>query len=646
MRILQRRAGIMILLALLLSVTLAAAQEVTPTVTAPTGPITASGSAVIAPLFEALVAASGITGVTTQSTGTSNGLMSLCSGQTDIALASRSIQLEEDTACQTNGIGYVELLVAYNVLALVSSPQADFNQCLSNDNLAAVFAPSATGQVLNWNQVNAANPDRPLVVMAPGADSATYRLLDRVVIGDGIRADFPAMAAEAEIVAAVQANAGAIGVVTLPAAQAAGSAVRILQLDTTGSGCIAPSAEAVVSLSYTASERLLLYVSRASLTKPGMTELLSFATGEAGAATVASAGFVAPTAAVYETNRSALTGEGDGRQFTEDLTSFQIPVTVSGVVNIAGSANLFAYVNSMKTSFTTTYPGVTVNLTAQGEANGFRRLCNGEIDIALATQDVPADVAATCTANNVNLYTLNVGRQVVVLVANGASPYLACMTPAQITTTWGVASANTVTMWNQVDAAFPATMMTLVGAEDGSSLNDLLIQRAANANTPIRLDVAENNRDARYRAAAVANVEGALTYMNWGDYQTVVENGQANIQLVSINTGTGCVAPSEATIADGSYLLMRDGRILVNYRSLTNIAVQSFLWYLLTEENFPSLAEGSDFVTLTPAAELRSGLEQAFAQAAAAALEATPEATVNPEATAESTAEVTATPTP
>ncbi|MFN8376214.1 MAG: substrate-binding domain-containing protein [Anaerolineae bacterium] len=648
MRIFQRRVGILILLALLLGVTLTAAQDVTPTPVI-SGPISVAGSSLMAPMFEALVSASGTTAeVTTQATGTSSGLTSLCNGQVDVALASRSIQLDEDTACQTNGVSYIELLAAYNVLALVSSPQADFAQCLTASNLGSVFAPSSTGQILNWNQVSTANPDHAITAVVPNAGTTLYDLLDRVVTGDGVRSDATSLATEAEILAAVQANTGAVGVVSLPAALAAGSAVRILQLDTTGTGCVAPSADTVVALSYTASERLLVYVNRASLAKPGLVELLTFATSDAGAATVTSAGFTPPTAAVYETNHSALTGEAGGREFTTDLSTFQIPANLSGIVNIAGSANLFSFVNAMKTSFATLYPGVTINLTAQGEADGIRRLCNGEIDIALTTQDLPQDVATTCTANNVNLYNISLGHQAVVLVANANSPYLACLTNAQITTTWGVASANTVTTWNQVDPSFPATNITLVSAEDGSSLSDLLIQRAANANTPLRVDVAESNRSATYRAAAVANVDGGLTYMSWEDYQTVVTNGQANIQLVAVNAGTGCITPSNATIADGTYLLARDGRLSVNYRSLTNIAVQSFLWYTLQDSNFAQLGTSGGFVgvAVENLPELRNALQQAFSQAAVAAAEATPEVTANPEATAESTAEVTATPAP
>ncbi|MBZ0289061.1 MAG: phosphate-binding protein, partial [Anaerolineae bacterium] len=75
-----------------------------------------------------------------------------------------------------------------------------------------------------------------------------------------------------------------------------------------------------------------------------------------------------------------------------------------------------------------------------------------------------------------------------------------------------------------------------------------------------------------------ANVEGGLTYLSWTDYQRVLANNQQRIQLVGVNGGNGCVAPSEATINDGTYPLTRASKLLVNTKSLTRSEVQSFLW--------------------------------------------------------------------
>jgi hypothetical protein len=139
-----------------------------------------------------------------------------------------------------------------------------------------------------------------------------------------------------------------------------------------------------------------------------------------------------------------------------------------------------------------------------------------------------------------------------------------------------------------------------------------------------------------YRAAAVANVEGALTYMSWNEYQQVLENNQERIQLVGVDAGSGCVTPSIETINDGSYVLTNDLNIVVSQTGLQNNLVQSLLWFIFSDANY-SLIEGAGIVGVSfgelPA--VRDALQTAFNEAAAV-----PEATgtEEPGATAEAVA--------
>ena len=112
---------------------------------------------------------------------------------------------------------------------------------------------------------------------------------------------------------------------------------------------------------------------------------------------------------------------------------------------------------------------------------------------------------------------------------------------------------------------------------------DMLMKAAGQAIPPIRRDT-ETHRDRFIARAAVGNAPGALTYMSWADYQNVLKNEQANIQLVSVDDGAGCIAPSEANISSGAYALARPASLLVNESSLrTEISLQSYLWSLFTD---------------------------------------------------------------
>jgi hypothetical protein len=193
-------------------------------------------------------------------------------------------------------------------------------------------------------------------------------------------------------------------------------------------------------------------------------------------------------------------------------------------------------------------------------------------------------------------------------------------------------------MWEQVNTGFAATPILVLAPVAGDGVTDLLLRLSAGPNTFLRAD-AQAFADPLYRAAAVANVEGAITFMDWSDYLRVADSGQQGIQLVSVDGGAGCVEPSDDSFQAGDYPLMEQLTLLANPVSLGQPGTQAALWYLFSDRNFNLLSGanlfGLPFADLAP---LRYGLQDAFtaaeqaaaeaaAEAAAAAAEATPEAT-------------------
>jgi phosphate transport system substrate-binding protein len=209
------------------------------------------------------------------------------------------------------------------------------------------------------------------------------------------------------------------------------------------------------------------------------------------------------------------------------------------------------------------------------------------------------------------------------------------------------ASGEAVSTWDQVSADMPAAPITLFAPRAGSALPDLLLLTASSQSLVARPD-AEQNDDPLYRAAATANVEGALALVSWPDYQRILANNQANIQLVAVDGGSGCTLPSVETIADGSYPLSLPTQILFNQAALTAPEVQAFAFYMVSSDNYANL-EAQGYVGVLPGdlAGIRDHLQRAVLAAeadAAARAEATPEpaAEATPEATIEATAEATA----
>jgi phosphate transport system substrate-binding protein len=633
MKSLQRLAGMMILLALLTPASALLAQD--------DSAITVIGSGIVAPALESLNSASS-TPVTLDAhvTGTNSGFDQFCLGQADVTTATRTIAASEDTQCSQNSVEYTELLIGHNIIAFVAKLDASFSQCLTTANLEAIFPPSAQGQTTNWQQVAAENPDTTLTVFVPQSDTAAYSVLDNLIAGDGIRADASVQPDDAAVIDAINADAGSIGVVSLQSAIAAGDTIKILELNTNDAvGCTVPSTDNVEANAYTAADDLFVYVNNASLEKAGLKDMLTFVGSDQAAAALSELGFETPSAAGYEKNLSSLAGEGDTRPFSSATTSFQIPLDVAGPVAVVGATSGRQYLSDAAAAFQGSYQQVTVDVTSSGQPAGIRQLCNGEIDIAIVASELTDEQSQNCDANNIQTLPIDLGKQVVVLVGNEGSSQLTCLTTAQLKTTWEANSSKTITNWNQVDSSFPDEAITLFTPNAGDSYADLLMINVAGIDIPVRDDTQVNN-DSLYRAAATANVAGGLTLMSWADYQGVLANGQERIQLVAVDSGNGCVVPDEQTIADGTYPLTRSAQLLVNTRSLTKPPVQSFLWYLASDQNYFLLEQsGLIGVNFGNLATLRDTLEAAYVNAAQIAAEATPEATA--EASVETTAEAT-----
>lgn len=638
----QRGLGLFILVVLLVSPTLLTAQD--------DEPIPVAGSGIVAPVFNAMTDASETTdqfSVTT--TGTTQGFVSLCDGDAAITLATRPITVEEDTNCSENQVQYIELLVGYVIPAYIVNPAIDFTTCLSTDVITNLFAPTAATAVTDWSILSEEYPETPLSVFIPADDTIIYAMLDSVVLGEGIRADAVVGTNDSDTIRGVRETEGAIGIVNLSAAVAAGDSITILDMSgVSGAGCAAPSAENVENRLYEQSLQLYVYVNTGVLSFESVDTLLTFLASDDSTAVIEAEGVTAPTSATIETNREIIETGESGRQFTQSEVSYDIPFGIVGQVTAGGAGTAFTYLNSVGGRFTSTYPGVTITFNVEGQVAGFRRICNGELDIVIATTSLSAEQVDNCSANNITLEALPLGAQAVVLVSNAGDDFATCLTTDQIYTIWSSEATDTIENWNQVDESFPDLDMTLFAASSGDPFADMLFITREGPIITVRPDT-EINGDPLYRAAATANVPGALTFMSWNGYQQVLDNEQANIRLVDVDAGAGCITPSEETIFNSTYPLIQSTNLILTQSAMARPDVQSYLWFLFSDENYTAY-ENSAFIGIAfedlPAIREELLARYAAAEEAVAASQADAEATAEPgaETTTEPATEATASP--
>ncbi|MGW3680018.1 PstS family phosphate ABC transporter substrate-binding protein [Streptomyces prasinus] len=246
----------------------------------PSGTVRVDGSSTVAPLStvaaELFRAENAGVEVTVGTSGTGGGFDKFCHGETDISNASRAIEDVEASACKLKGVEYQELQVAGDGLSVVVGKDNDFVECLTVDQLRMIWEPGST--IDNWNQVDAAFPDRELELFGPGTESGTFDYFTEAVNGEegASRADYKVSEDDDLIVRGVAGSAGGMGYFGHSYYEENKDELKALAIDG-GDGCVAPTVQNVQDGSYKPLARpLFIYPKVSSLEKPEVAAFIEY----------------------------------------------------------------------------------------------------------------------------------------------------------------------------------------------------------------------------------------------------------------------------------------------------------------------------------------------------------------------------------
>lgn len=239
--------------------------------------------------------------VTVAFSGTGGGFSKLCASEIDVADASRVINRDELAHCAAAGIEVLELPVAADALTLVVNSANDFVECLTLQELRAIWAPDS--DVGRWSQVRPGFPDEPLTLYGPGAGSGTFDFFTLAVNG-GVgrtRTDYFPSEDDNVLVLGVEGDRYALGYFGYAYYARNSGRVKAVAVDA-GTGCVAPDPSAIAGNTYVPFSRpLLIYVSAAALTlKRPLEEFIGFYLAPANRGYIAETGYVTYPDAVYE----------------------------------------------------------------------------------------------------------------------------------------------------------------------------------------------------------------------------------------------------------------------------------------------------------------------------------------------------------
>ena len=216
--------------------------------------------------------------VTVGQSGTGGGFQKFCRGETDISDASRPIRAPEIDACKAAGINFYEIPVAYDGIAVVVNPKADWISDITAAELKTIWEPEAQGRIMRWNQVRPSWPDREIHLFGAGVDSGTYDYFTEAIAGKegASRGDFTASEDDNVLVQGVAGDELALGFLPFAYYSENKARLKVIPVDG-GKGAVMPSFDSIRDGTYQPLSRpLFIYVSDKALARPEVQQFIDF----------------------------------------------------------------------------------------------------------------------------------------------------------------------------------------------------------------------------------------------------------------------------------------------------------------------------------------------------------------------------------
>lgn len=288
------------------AVTSEAMVEVTPPTGAISGTILVDGSSTVGPISQAVAEEFqkqfGDVRVPVGVSGTGGGFKKFCVKEIDISDASRFIKSNEQGVCDENGIGFIELPVAIDGIAVVVNQQNSWiGDTITTDELKRIWAPESEGSIMSWSQIRDGFPDEPLLLYGPGTDSGTYDYFTKVINGEegASRGDFTPSEDDNVLVQGVSGDAGAVGFFGLAYYEQNAEILKALRIDG-GDGPVFPTTENILAGNYSPLSRVIfIYVSTVAAERPEVQTFVEFYLKNA-ANLVGQIGYVPMPAEMYD----------------------------------------------------------------------------------------------------------------------------------------------------------------------------------------------------------------------------------------------------------------------------------------------------------------------------------------------------------
>ena len=307
------------------------------------------------------------------------------------------------------------------------------------------------------------------------------------------------------------------------------------------------------------------------------------------------------------------------------------PPALSGTVAVSGSSTVQPISSLVAEEFSIANPDVQISVDGPGTSDGFVLFCQGEIDINDASRAIEPEEKQACKQNGVSWVELPVAFDGITVMTNPDNPAVTCLNTGDLYallgpesqgfTTWSDATSLDKQVGGTGEMPNLPLQITAPGQESGTY--DAFIDLAGIEDTALTRGVPEDeaaNLRPDYQASANDNViiqamegdPGALGFVGFA----YAEQAGSQIDIIQVDGGSGCVAPTRETIADNSYPLSRTLYIYVNEaRIAENPALKAYVDFYMSETGIVSAVQQTGYVDL-PSTQIEAS-RAAWSQASA-----------------------------
>ena len=278
---------------------------------------------------------------------------------------------------------------------------------------------------------------------------------------------------------------------------------------------------------------------------------------------------------------------GGGESSNASASSEQL----KGKIAIDGSSTVQPFAEAASETFNEEQPDVNITVGGAGTGDGFEKFCRGETDISDASREIEDDEIAACKKGGIDYTEVQVGNDGITVVTN-KSTTIDCLTTDQLKDIFGPEA--TATNYKDVDPKLPDQSFSLFTPGSESGTFDFFTDKINGEEGVQREKGVQTSADDNQIATGIEGEEGAMGYFGFSYF----EQNQEKLNAVKVDGGKGCVAPSAASIQDGSYTpLARPLFMYVSNKALARPEVKCFVTFAVDQQK--TISEASKTVPMS-----------------------------------------------